>query len=122
MRKVKIIPNLVEVCKRVNLCDKKEIKDLGFVLSDVILIIHWFSSTRENRNYMYQTNRILPLFDLFIWCLNRTTQVFYGIDFLPTLFQIFTVHLRHRVPFECQSVKECLLDLMISSTITQKMR
>jgi hypothetical protein len=53
MRKVKIIPNLVEVCKRVTLCDKKEIKDLGFVLSDVIQIIHWFSSTRENRNYMY---------------------------------------------------------------------
>jgi hypothetical protein len=122
MRKLKFMPLLIEICKRVSTCEKREIKLLGKLLSSVIKIITLFCSVRENRNYMYQTNRLMPLVELFNWCLNRTTQVFYSIDFLPSLFQIFTQHLRHRVPYECQAMKECLLDLLISSTITLKLK
>lgn len=64
----------------------------------------------------------MPLLELINWCINRTTQVFFGIDFLPALFQILTVHIRHRVPFECQAIKESFIDLLISSTITQKLK
>jgi hypothetical protein len=64
----------------------------------------------------------MPLLELLNWCLNRTTQAFYGIDFLPSLFQIFTLHLRHRVPYECQQIKESFIDLLISSTITMKLK
>jgi len=73
MRKVKLIPHLVEICKRVSTCEKRELKQLGLLLSPVIKIILNFSSIRENRNYMYQTNRLMPLLELFNWCLNRTT-------------------------------------------------
>ncbi len=118
MRKLKFMPLLIEVCKRVSTCEKREIKQLGKLLSPVIRVIGIFSSTRENRNYMYQTNRLMPLLELFNWCINRTTQVFFGIDFLPALFQILTMHIRHRVPFECQAIKESFIDLLISSTIT----
>ena len=118
MRKLKLIPLLIEICKRVSTCHKAEIKQLGKLLSQVIKIVSIFSSIRENRNYMYHTNRLMPLLELFTWCLNRTTQVFYGIDFLPNIFFIFTQHLRHRVPYECQAMKECIVDLLISSTIT----
>jgi hypothetical protein len=90
MRKLKLVPLLVEICKRVSTCHKNEIKLLGRLLSLVIKIIATFSSIRENRNYMFHTNRLMPLLELFSWCLNRTTQVFYGIDFLPNIFQIFT--------------------------------
>ena len=86
MRKLKFMPLLIEICKRVSTCEKREIKQLGKLLSSVIKTILNFSSIRENRNYMYQTNRLMPLLELFNWCLNRTTQVFYGIDFLPSLF------------------------------------
>ena len=101
MRKLKFIPTLIEICKRVSLCNKNQIKSIGKLLSLVIKIINKFCSIRENRNYMLQTNRLMPLLELLNWCLNRTTQVFYGIDFLPSLLQIFSMHLRHRVPFEC---------------------
>lgn len=122
MRKLKFIPTLIDICKRVSLCNKNQIKSIGKLLSLVIKIVNTFCSNRENRNYMLQTNRLMPLLELFIWCLNRTTQVFYGIDFLPSLFQIFTQHLRHRVPFECQAIKELFIDLLISSTLTTKIK
>ena len=73
MRKLKLIPLLIEICKRVSTCHKHEIKQLGKLLSLVIKIVATFSSIRENRNYMFHTNRLMPLMELFSWCLNRTT-------------------------------------------------
>lgn len=122
MRKLKFVPTLVEITKRVSLATKQQLKQIGRLLSLAIRILGRFCSIRENRNYMLQTNRLMPLCELFHWCLNRTTQVFYSIDFLPALFQIFTQHLRHRAPFDCQQQKELLVDLLISSTVTQKIK
>ena len=73
MRKLKFIPTLIDICKRVSLCNKNQIKSLGKLLSLVIKIVNSICSNRENRNYMLQTNRLMPLLELFIWCLNRTT-------------------------------------------------
>lgn len=53
MRKLKFMPLLIEICKRVSTCEKREIKLLGKLLSSVIKIIVMFSTARENRNYMY---------------------------------------------------------------------
>lgn len=71
---------------------------------------------------MLQTNRLMPLIELFNWCLNRSTEIFFGIDFLPNLFNILSSHLRHRVPYECQHIKELTVDYLISSTITAKLK
>mmetsp|Transcript_9759 Transcript_9759/g.9537 ORF Transcript_9759/g.9537 Transcript_9759/m.9537 type:complete len:122 (+) Transcript_9759:1216-1581(+) len=83
MRKLKFIPVLIEICKRIQICHKNEFKYLGKVLEFVIKIINLFCSLRENRNYMLQTNRLAGLIELLNWCLNRPTQLFYGIAFLP---------------------------------------
>jgi len=52
MRKLKFIPVLVEICKRISVCPKNEIKMLGKVLSPIIKIVMTFCTLRENRNYM----------------------------------------------------------------------
>lgn len=73
MRKLKFMPLLVDICKRVSTCERREIKQLGLLLSLVIKIISTFSELSQNRNYMYQTNRLMPLLELLNWCLLRTT-------------------------------------------------
>jgi len=82
-RKLRYIPTLVEICKRILICPKQEFKHLGKVIELSIKIIQIFCTLRENRNYMLQTNRIMPLVDLLNWCMNRPTQIFFGISFLP---------------------------------------
>lgn len=41
---------------------------------------------------------------------------------MPSLFHIITSHLKHRVPYECQQMKELLLDFLISSQIIVKLK
>jgi len=64
----------------------------------------------------------MPLINLLTWCLNRQTKLFFGIEFMPGLFQIITIHLNHRVPFECQMLKEHMIDYLISSSIPAKLK
>lgn len=52
MRRLKFIPILIEICKRISVCHKNEFKHLGKVLEFVIKIINVFCGQRENRNYM----------------------------------------------------------------------
>ena len=115
MRKLKFMPTLVDICKRISVCPKNELKNLAGVIGLVMKIMNTLCSNRENRNYIFQTNRLMPLIDLFAWCLNRQTELFFGIEFMPTLFHILTTHLKHRVPFECQQIKELTVDYLISS-------
>lgn len=115
MRRLKIIPILIEICKRISVCHKNEFKHLGRALEYVIKIINIFCGLRENRNYMLQTNRMQALIELLNWCLNRPTQLFYGINFMPTLFHILTLHVKHRAPYECQEMKEMFIEYLISS-------
>lgn len=52
MRKLKYIPILIEICKRISVCHKNEFKYIGRMLEYVIKIINIFCGLRENRNYM----------------------------------------------------------------------
>ena len=52
LRRLKIVPVLIEICKRINTCRKTEFKHIGKVLTQVISILAVFCGLRENRNYM----------------------------------------------------------------------
>ena len=121
-RKLKFIPTLVDICKRILICPRQEFRHLGKAIELSIRIIAIFCSLRENRNYMLQTNRIMPLVDLLNWCMNRPTQIFFGIGFLPQLFQIITLHIKHRTPYECIQCKEYLIEVLICSQLMHKIK
>ena len=72
LRKLKFVPNMVDmICKRITTCPRAKLSSLAIVISLVIKILNKFCSLRENRNYMIQTNRLMPLIELLSWCLNR---------------------------------------------------
>lgn len=121
-RKLKFIPTLVDICKRILICHRQEFKHLGKAIELSIKILSIFCTARENRNYMLQTNRIIPLADLLHWCMSRPTQIFFGISFLPQLFQLITIHIKHRVPYECIQCKEYLIEMLYCSSIPSKIK
>jgi len=72
-RKLRFIPTLADICKRILISRKQEFKHLGKVIELSIKIIQVFCTMRENRNYMLMTNRLMPLIDLLNWCMSRPT-------------------------------------------------
>ena len=72
MRKLKFVPTMVDmICKRITTCPRGKLGALAKVINLVIKILSKFCTMRENRNYMIQTNRVMPLIELLSWCLNR---------------------------------------------------
>ena len=72
MRKLKFVPTMVDmICKRITTCPRSKLGALAKVIHLVIKILSKFCTLRENRNYMIQTNRVMPLIELLSWCLNR---------------------------------------------------
>ena len=52
VRKLKYIPTMIDMCKRISVCPKGHLKDLAKALTLVIRILTKFCNKRENRNYM----------------------------------------------------------------------
>ena len=71
---------------------------------------------------MIVTNRISIIADLLLWVLNKPTKIPLGISFLPDLIQIITVHIKHRIAFECLRMKEDLLEYLLLSNIVGKFK
>ena len=122
LRQTRVIYSLVEVLKKPASCHKSEMKSLGKVLVLIIKILNSFSSLLENKNYMIVTNRISIIADLLLWVLNKPTKIPLGISFLPDLIQIITVHIKHRIAFECLLMKEDLLEYLLLSNIVGKFK
>ena len=66
--------------------------DSGLTL--LVLIVQ----LQENRTYMLLTNRLVPLVELLLWCLNRPTKSVYSLSCVPQLFYLLNRHLRHTLP------------------------
>ena len=122
LRQTRVIYSLVEVLKKPASCHKSEMKSLGKVLVLILKILNSFSSLLENKNYMIVTNRISIIADLLLWVLNKPTKIPLGISFLPDLIQIITVHIKHRIAFECLLMKEDLLEYLLLSNIVGKFK
>ena len=122
LRQTRVIYSLVEVLKKPASCHKSEMKSLGKVLELILKILNSFSSLLENKNYMIVTNRISIIADLLLWVLNKPTKIPLGISFLPDLIQIITVHIKHRIAFECLLMKEDLLEYLLLSNIVGKFK
>lgn len=70
-RRMKYIPCLMEIIQKVNVVPKNEIKSLEKLFESVVRVISLFCSIRQNRLYLINSNRLLPLAKLLFWTLNR---------------------------------------------------
>lgn len=107
----------MEIYKRVGVCHKNEMNSLLKVLEAAVKILVKFCGLIDNRTYMILTNRLVPLVDLLMWCLNRPTKFVYSLAFVPHLFNILSKHLNHRVPLENSGYKTNLIEYIFCSGV-----
>jgi len=122
LRKLKIIPWVTEICKKIAVCPRNEIKDLVRSIELAIQIFLIFVAIKENRDYMLSTNRVLFLTELLIWTLNKPMHLFFGSTYVPQLFEVITICLKHRAPYSNQQMKVLLLEYILCSPIIKKLK
>lgn len=80
---------------------------------------------RENREYMLSTNRIPTLVELLIWFLKFKSatqpQFFFGVIFIPQLFEVLTICVKHRVSYHTAGMKELLIEYILCSNLLVKL-
>jgi len=97
MRQLKFIPSIMEVIKKVYTCPKHEIKFMLKSLEGISRLLVIFSGQMDNRSYMMITNRLIPLCDLILWILSKSPKVIHSVNYLQHLFNILTIHIKHRL-------------------------
>lgn len=122
MRQLKYIPIIIEICKRVTVCHKNEVNNLLRTLDYAIQIISKFTGLIDNRTYMVLTNRLVPLVDLLAWCLNRPTKFVYSLAFVPQLFNLLSLHLKHRLSIENAHYREDLIEYIFCCGLPPKLQ
>ncbi len=122
IRTQKMILLIFELMKKPPFCHKSEIKALGKVLETGIKILMIFLSLRENKNYLIMTNRITICVDLLLWVLNKPSKIPLGIGFLPDLVYLITISLKHKIPYEYQSMKDDLVEYILYSGLLLKLK
>ena len=122
IRSQKIILHIFDLMKKPPFSHKSEIKAIGKVLEIGIKILMIFMSLRENKNYLIMTNRICICVDLLLWILNYPSKIPLGIGFLPDLVYLIIVSLRHKIPYEYQSIKDDLIDYILYSGLLFKLK
>lgn len=122
MRQLKFVPLLMEICKKLSTCHRNEINDILKILDFSSNLLSLFCGLVDNRTYMLTTNRLIPLVDLLLWCLNRPTKFVYSLGFVPVLFNIITTHLKHRLVPERICFKEYLIEYIFGSGFLLKIK
>lgn len=90
----------MELVKKIWSCPRHEIKFLVESLEGVAKLLVIFSGLFDNRTYMLLTNRLIPLCDLICWILSKPHKMISNVNYLPSLFYILTLHLKHKLPDE----------------------
>lgn len=71
---------------------------------------------------MLSTNRVILLTDLLIWTLNKPMHLFFGCTYVPQLFEVITICLKHKAPYGHQQMKALLLEYILCSPIIKKLK
>lgn len=122
IRQMKFIPCIMEIVKKIWSCPKHEVKYVLRILETVTRFLTIFSGLSENRTYLEVTNRLIPLIDLVSWILNKSLKAIIEVNYLPQLFHLLTILLKHRLPSEHRQFRDYFVEYLLNSGMLSKLK
>ena len=112
----------MDLYKNIAICQKTKLNNLLRVIDLSVKVMVFFCTLFDNRNYMLTTNRILPLIDLLSWCLIKPAQYVYSLEFVPSLLQLISSHIKHRVKPENLAQRDQIVEYIFCSGFLNKIK
>eukprot|EP00743_Colponemidia_sp_Colp-15_P003156 GILK01003409.1.p1 GENE.GILK01003409.1~~GILK01003409.1.p1 ORF type:complete len:917 (+),score=221.09 GILK01003409.1:142-2751(+) len=116
-RQLRGIPVLVDLCS--NVIGNQLLAKVSIF---VVKLLSVLCNSVHNRTYMLLTNRLVPLVDLMVWCLEKEDLSSSGISFLPQLFHILTLHIKHRIAPADRAMKDDFIAYVVCCRLLPKMK
>lgn len=105
----------MNVFKKVSFISKNDMNDLVKILEISCVVLQMFCGQIDNRNYLILTNRPIAIIELLNWALRRPTKFVYSLNFIPILFTILIMILKHKLPSQYYEMKEGIFEYMFFS-------
>ena len=122
IRQLKFIPSIMEIVKKIWSCPKHEVKYILNIMETVTRFLTIFSGLSENRTYLEITNRIIPLVDLVSWILSKSLKAIIELNYVPQLFHLLTILLKHRLPAEHRHFRDYFVEYLLNSGLLSKLK
>ncbi|KRX04677.1 hypothetical protein PPERSA_09469 [Pseudocohnilembus persalinus] len=122
LRQVRFIPILIDIFKKVTIIQKNEINDFVKILEISCIVLQIFCGQIDNRTYLILSNRPLAIIELLNWALHRPTRFVYSLNFIPILFTILIMILKHKLPSQHYEIKEGIFEYIFFSGFLQKIK
>lgn len=122
IRQLKFIPSIMEIVKKIWSCPKHEVKYILNIMETVTRFLTIFSGLSENRTYLEITNRIIPLVDLVSWILSKSLKAIIELNYVPQLFHLLTILLKHRLPAEHRHFRDYFVEYLLNSGLLTKLK
>ena len=123
MRQLKFIPLIMQLCQTIAMVHKNDLEELMNIINYGINIVLHFIQLEENRTYMILTNKLFPLIDLLVWCLNRPTKFVYSLSYVPSIFYILNRHIKHTLNNpEYRYIQTQLVEYIFSSPMILRLK
>jgi hypothetical protein len=122
IRQLKFIPCIMEIVKKVWSCPRHELKYVLRLLETISRFLTIFSGLSENRTYLEVTNRLIPLIDLVSWILNKSLKDIIEMNYVPQIFHLLTILLKHRLPSEHRHFRDYFVEYLLNSHLLSKLK
>lgn len=121
LRSNRFISIFIDFIKKSHFCSKFDFPYFIKILNDHFSILSKLCLIKENRNYLYFTNRVIPLVELFSWSSGMIPNN-PELSFFPELLNLLSFLLRHKVPKEKYFFKKSLIEYIFFSGFFNKIK
>ena len=121
LRNIRFISVFIDFIKKSHFCSKFDFPYFIKILNDHFSILSKLCLIKENRNYFFMTNRVIPLVELFSWSSGMIPNN-PELTFFPELLNLISFLLRHKVPKEKHFFKKSLIEYIYFSGFFNKIQ
>lgn len=112
----------MEVVKKLWSCPKHEVRSIMMSLEIITKLLCIFAGLAENRTYLMVTNRLITIADLVHYFLSKPVKTAASIIYLPQLFHLLTIHLKHRLPPENKNLRDVYIEYLLCCGVIYKLK
>ena len=122
LRISRFINIFVDYIRQSHFCPKFETPKFIKILNSNFCLIQKFCILRENRDFLFITNRIIPFIELLSWSWSHSPNSLLCLDYVPKLLHLISFLLKHKMKEEHEKYKTGLYEYIYCCGLMKRIK